>query len=150
MSLSYQCFHVVFHLAICVLFCTQILLINPPPPNLIFYFLFLSFVYIGLTVFPLSSVPTEKKLAESSKKAATRPKPLSMLRSLEEKYVAAMKKLQFGEFPPGKAMKRKERRREEVREMEGEGEGAKDKSGSWTVSESVYVFFMCDEKRCRV
>ncbi|XP_028844057.1 baculoviral IAP repeat-containing protein 6 isoform X2 [Denticeps clupeoides] len=40
----------------------------------------------------------ERKLAESSKKAAARPKPLSMLRSLEEKYVAAMKKLQFDTF----------------------------------------------------
>ncbi|KPP76576.1 hypothetical protein Z043_104070, partial [Scleropages formosus] len=37
----------------------------------------------------------ERKLAESSRKAAARPKPLSVLRSLEEKYVAAMKKLQF-------------------------------------------------------
>ncbi|MFT7805918.1 baculoviral IAP repeat-containing protein 6 isoform X6 [Arapaima gigas] len=40
----------------------------------------------------------ERKLAESSRKAATRPKPLSVLRSLEEKYVAAMKKLQFDTF----------------------------------------------------
>jgi len=37
-------------------------------------------------------------MAESSKKAATRPKPLSILRSMEEKYTAAMKKLQFGEL----------------------------------------------------
>lgn len=35
---------------------------------------------------------------ESSRKVSSRPKPLSILRSLEEKYVAAMKKLQFGEF----------------------------------------------------
>lgn len=35
-------------------------------------------------------------MAEYSKKAAVRPKPLSVLRSLEEKYVAVMKKLQFG------------------------------------------------------
>ncbi|MEQ2245471.1 Baculoviral IAP repeat-containing protein 6, partial [Ilyodon furcidens] len=40
----------------------------------------------------------ERKLVESSKKVSSRPKPLSVLRSLEEKYVAAMKKLQFGEF----------------------------------------------------
>ncbi|XP_018580423.1 baculoviral IAP repeat-containing protein 6 isoform X3 [Scleropages formosus] len=40
----------------------------------------------------------ERKLAESSRKAAARPKPLSVLRSLEEKYVAAMKKLQFDTF----------------------------------------------------
>lgn len=39
---------------------------------------------------------TEKKMAEYSKKAAVKPKPLSVLRSLEEKYVAVMKKLQFG------------------------------------------------------
>lgn len=36
-------------------------------------------------------------MAESCKKAAVRPKPLSILRSMEEKYTAAMKKLQFGE-----------------------------------------------------
>lgn len=41
---------------------------------------------------------SERKMAESSKKAAARPKPLSILRSMEEKYTAAMKKLQFGEF----------------------------------------------------
>ncbi len=39
----------------------------------------------------------ERKMAESSKKAAVRPKPLSILRSVEEKFTAAMKKLQFGE-----------------------------------------------------
>lgn len=38
----------------------------------------------------------ERKLVESSRKVSSRPKPLSILRSLEEKYVAAMKKLQFG------------------------------------------------------
>lgn len=35
---------------------------------------------------------------ESSRKASSRSKPMSILRSLEEKYVVAMKKLQFGEF----------------------------------------------------
>ncbi|XP_063246756.1 baculoviral IAP repeat-containing protein 6 isoform X2 [Prinia subflava] len=40
----------------------------------------------------------EKKMAEYSKKAAVKPKPLSVLRSLEEKYVAVMKKLQFDTF----------------------------------------------------
>uniref|UniRef100_I3JMK3 Dual E2 ubiquitin-conjugating enzyme/E3 ubiquitin-protein ligase BIRC6 n=1 Tax=Oreochromis niloticus TaxID=8128 RepID=I3JMK3_ORENI len=40
----------------------------------------------------------EKKLVESSRKVSSRPKPLSVLRSLEEKYVAAMKKLQFDTF----------------------------------------------------
>lgn len=38
-------------------------------------------------------------MTESSRKVSSRPKPLSIIRSLEEKYVAAMKKLQFGEFP---------------------------------------------------
>lgn len=42
--------------------------------------------------------PPERKLVESSRKVSSRPKPLSILRSLEEKYVAAMKKLQFGEY----------------------------------------------------
>lgn len=37
-------------------------------------------------------------MAEYSKKAAVKPKPLSVLRSLEEKYVAVMKKLQFGKL----------------------------------------------------
>lgn len=36
---------------------------------------------------------------ESSRKVSSRSKPTSILRSLEEKYVVAMKKLQFGEFP---------------------------------------------------
>ncbi|KAI5102813.1 baculoviral IAP repeat-containing protein 6 isoform X13 [Silurus meridionalis] len=40
----------------------------------------------------------ERKMAECSRKTAARPKPLSNLRSLEEKYVAAMKKLQFDTF----------------------------------------------------
>ncbi|XP_062862910.1 baculoviral IAP repeat-containing protein 6 isoform X2 [Trichomycterus rosablanca] len=40
----------------------------------------------------------ERKLAECSRKASVRPKPLSILRSLEEKYVAVMKKLQFDTF----------------------------------------------------
>lgn len=44
-----------------------------------------------------ASLP-ERKLVESSRKVSSRPKPLSILRSLEEKYVAAMKKLQFGEY----------------------------------------------------
>ncbi|XP_055983998.1 baculoviral IAP repeat-containing protein 6 isoform X2 [Sorex fumeus] len=40
----------------------------------------------------------EKKLGEYSKKVAMKPKPLSVLKSLEEKYVAVMKKLQFDTF----------------------------------------------------
>ena len=40
-------------------------------------------------------------MAEYSKKAAVKPKPLSVLRSLEEKYVAVMKKLQFGRLRSG-------------------------------------------------
>ncbi|KAJ8418302.1 hypothetical protein AAFF_G00140110 [Aldrovandia affinis] len=53
-------------------------------------------VYAATT--SLRQANQERKLAESSKKATTRPKPLSILRSLEEKYVAAMKKLQFDTF----------------------------------------------------
>ncbi|XP_069036040.1 baculoviral IAP repeat-containing protein 6 isoform X3 [Lepisosteus oculatus] len=53
-------------------------------------------VYAATT--SLRQAHQEKKLAESSKKTAARPKPLSVLRSLEEKYVAAMKKLQFDTF----------------------------------------------------
>jgi len=44
-----------------------------------------------------ASLP-ERKQVESSRKVSCRPKPLFILRSMEEKYVAAMKKLQFGEF----------------------------------------------------
>lgn len=40
----------------------------------------------------------EKKLGEYSKKVAMKPKPLSVLKSLEEKYVAVMKTLQFDTF----------------------------------------------------
>ncbi|ETE61207.1 Baculoviral IAP repeat-containing protein 6, partial [Ophiophagus hannah] len=50
-------------------------------------------VYAATT--SLRQANQERKLAESSKKAAMKPKPLSVLRSLEEKYVAVMKKLQF-------------------------------------------------------
>ncbi|XP_019902909.2 baculoviral IAP repeat-containing protein 6 isoform X17 [Esox lucius] len=53
-------------------------------------------VYAATT--SLRQANQERKLAESSKKATTRPKPLSILRSLEEKYVAVMKKLQFDTF----------------------------------------------------
>ncbi|KAL0964404.1 hypothetical protein UPYG_G00323370 [Umbra pygmaea] len=53
-------------------------------------------VYAATT--SLRQANQERKLAESSKKATTRPKPLSVLRSLEEKYVAVMKKLQFDTF----------------------------------------------------
>nr|XP_046214688.1 baculoviral IAP repeat-containing protein 6-like isoform X18 [Oncorhynchus gorbuscha] len=53
-------------------------------------------VYAATT--SLRQANQERKLAESSKKATTRPKPMSILRSLEEKYVAIMKKLQFDTF----------------------------------------------------
>ncbi|XP_038601850.1 LOW QUALITY PROTEIN: baculoviral IAP repeat-containing protein 6 [Tachyglossus aculeatus] len=53
-------------------------------------------VYIATT--SLRQANQEKKMAEYSKKAAVKPKPLSILRSLEEKYVAVMKKLQFDTF----------------------------------------------------
>ncbi|KAK9411867.1 baculoviral IAP repeat-containing protein 6 [Crotalus adamanteus] len=53
-------------------------------------------VYAATT--SLRQANQERKLAEYSKKAAMKPKPLSVLRSLEEKYVAVMKKLQFDTF----------------------------------------------------
>ncbi|XP_053159744.1 baculoviral IAP repeat-containing protein 6 isoform X5 [Hemicordylus capensis] len=53
-------------------------------------------VYAATT--SLRQANQERKLAEYSKKAAVKPKPLSVLRSLEEKYVAVMKKLQFDTF----------------------------------------------------
>uniref|UniRef100_A0A4W3K7A1 Dual E2 ubiquitin-conjugating enzyme/E3 ubiquitin-protein ligase BIRC6 n=1 Tax=Callorhinchus milii TaxID=7868 RepID=A0A4W3K7A1_CALMI len=43
----------------------------------------------------LRQAAQEKKIAESTKKALCRPRPSIITRSLEEKYVAAMKKLQF-------------------------------------------------------
>ncbi|XP_067844789.1 baculoviral IAP repeat-containing protein 6 [Heptranchias perlo] len=43
----------------------------------------------------LRQAAQEKKIAESTKKAMARPRPSAVTRSLEEKYVAAMKKLQF-------------------------------------------------------
>ncbi|XP_012868979.1 PREDICTED: baculoviral IAP repeat-containing protein 6, partial [Dipodomys ordii] len=46
----------------------------------------------------LRQVHQEKKLGDYSKKTAMKPKPLSVLKSLEEKYVAVMKKLQFDTF----------------------------------------------------
>lgn len=45
----------------------------------------------------LPPVFLERKLEESSRRASSRSKPMSIFRSLEEKYVVAMKKLQFGE-----------------------------------------------------
>ncbi|NXT39499.1 BIRC6 protein, partial [Pelecanoides urinatrix] len=53
-------------------------------------------VYAATT--SLRQANQEKKMAEYSKKTAVKPKPLSVLRSLEEKYVAVMKKLQFDTF----------------------------------------------------
>ncbi|NWH73789.1 BIRC6 protein, partial [Piaya cayana] len=53
-------------------------------------------VYAATT--SLRQANEEKKMAEYSKKATVKPKPLSVLRSLEEKYVAVMKKLQFDTF----------------------------------------------------
>ncbi|XP_053567827.1 baculoviral IAP repeat-containing protein 6 isoform X7 [Bombina bombina] len=54
-------------------------------------------VFVATT--SLRQANQEKKLAEFSKKAAVKSsKPFSVLRSLEEKYVAIMKKLQFDTF----------------------------------------------------
>ncbi|CAH2249480.1 baculoviral IAP repeat-containing 6 isoform X1 [Pelobates cultripes] len=53
-------------------------------------------VFVATT--SLRQANQEKKLAEFSKKSAVKSKPFSVLRSLEEKYVAIMKKLQFDTF----------------------------------------------------
>uniref|UniRef100_A0A3Q3KMW9 Dual E2 ubiquitin-conjugating enzyme/E3 ubiquitin-protein ligase BIRC6 n=1 Tax=Monopterus albus TaxID=43700 RepID=A0A3Q3KMW9_MONAL len=53
-------------------------------------------VYAATT--SLRQANQERKLVESSRKVSSRPKPLSILRSLEIKYVTAMKKLQFDTF----------------------------------------------------
>ncbi|XP_044308535.1 baculoviral IAP repeat-containing protein 6 isoform X5 [Varanus komodoensis] len=53
-------------------------------------------VYAATT--SLRQANQERKMAEYSRKAAVKPKPLSVLRSLEEKYVVIMKKLQFDTF----------------------------------------------------
>lgn len=53
-------------------------------------------VYAATT--SLREANQEKKLGEYSKKMAVKPKPLSVLKSVEEKYVAVMKKLQFDTF----------------------------------------------------
>ncbi|XP_074501768.1 dual E2 ubiquitin-conjugating enzyme/E3 ubiquitin-protein ligase BIRC6 isoform X2 [Sebastes fasciatus] len=53
-------------------------------------------VYAATT--SLRQANQERRMTESSRKVSSRPKPLSIIRSLEEKYVAAMKKLQFDTF----------------------------------------------------
>ncbi|XP_078504876.1 dual E2 ubiquitin-conjugating enzyme/E3 ubiquitin-protein ligase BIRC6 isoform X3 [Lissotriton helveticus] len=53
-------------------------------------------VYLATT--SLRQANQEKKLAEYSKKCTAKSKPLSVIRSLEEKYVAIMKRLQFDTF----------------------------------------------------
>ncbi|XP_048392897.1 baculoviral IAP repeat-containing protein 6 isoform X1 [Stegostoma tigrinum] len=50
---------------------------------------------VQLATTSLRQAAQEKKIAESTKKAMARPRPLAVTRSLEETYVAAMKKLQF-------------------------------------------------------
>ncbi|XP_056423373.1 baculoviral IAP repeat-containing protein 6 isoform X3 [Hyla sarda] len=53
-------------------------------------------VYAATT--SLRQANQEKKMAEFSKKVSVKSKPFSVLRSLEEKYVAVMRKLQFDTF----------------------------------------------------
>lgn len=53
-------------------------------------------VYLATT--SLRQANQEKKLSEYSKKCTAKSKPLSVIRSLEEKYVAIMKRLQFDTF----------------------------------------------------
>ncbi|XP_032409947.1 baculoviral IAP repeat-containing protein 6 isoform X3 [Xiphophorus hellerii] len=105
----------------------------------------------------------ERKLVESSKKASSRPKPLSVLRSLEEKYVAAMKKLQFDTFEmvsedeEGKLMfKVNYHYMSQVKNASDTNSAARSRrlaqeavtlSTSLPLSSSSSVFVRCDEER---
>ncbi|KAM4600039.1 dual E2 ubiquitin-conjugating enzyme/E3 ubiquitin-protein ligase BIRC6 isoform 3-T3 [Fundulus diaphanus] len=105
----------------------------------------------------------ERKLVESSKKVSTRPKPLSVLRSLEEKYVAAMKKLQFDTFEmvsedeEGKLMfKVNYHYMSQVKNASDTNSAARSRrlaqeavtlSTSLPLSSSSSVFVRCDEER---
>ncbi|XP_024864880.1 baculoviral IAP repeat-containing protein 6 isoform X2 [Kryptolebias marmoratus] len=105
----------------------------------------------------------ERKLVESSKKVCSRPKPLSILRSSEEKYVAAMKKLQFDTFEmvsedeEGKLMfKVNYHYMSQVKNASDTNSAARSRrlaqeavtlSTSLPLSSSSSVFVRCDEER---
>ncbi|KAM3606446.1 uncharacterized protein V6R79_016382 [Siganus canaliculatus] len=118
-------------------------------------------VYAATT--SLRQANQERKLVESSRKVSSRPKPLSILRSLEEKYVAAMKKLQFDTFEmvsedeDGKLMfKVNYHYMSQVKNASDSNSAARSRrlaqeavtlSTSLPLSSSSSVFVRCDEER---
>ncbi|XP_075902304.1 dual E2 ubiquitin-conjugating enzyme/E3 ubiquitin-protein ligase BIRC6 isoform X2 [Nelusetta ayraudi] len=118
-------------------------------------------VYAATT--SLRQANQERKLVESSRKVSSRPKPLSILRSLEEKYVAAMKKLQFDTFEmvsedeDGKVMfKVNYHYMSQVKNANDTNSAARSRrlaqeavtlSTSLPLSSSSSVFVRCDEER---
>uniref|UniRef100_A0AAQ5Y9L2 Dual E2 ubiquitin-conjugating enzyme/E3 ubiquitin-protein ligase BIRC6 n=1 Tax=Amphiprion ocellaris TaxID=80972 RepID=A0AAQ5Y9L2_AMPOC len=118
-------------------------------------------VYAATT--SLRQANQERKLVESSRKVSSRPKPLSILRSLEEKYVAAMKKLQFDTFEmvsedeDGKLMfKVNYHYMSQVKNASDTNSAARSRrlaqeavtlSTSLPLSSSSSVFVRCDEER---
>uniref|UniRef100_A0A8P4K7V8 Dual E2 ubiquitin-conjugating enzyme/E3 ubiquitin-protein ligase BIRC6 n=1 Tax=Dicentrarchus labrax TaxID=13489 RepID=A0A8P4K7V8_DICLA len=118
-------------------------------------------VYAATT--SLRQANQERKLVESSRKVSSRPKPLSILRSLEEKYVAAMKKLQFDTFEmvsedeDGKVMfKVNYHYMSQVKNASDTNSAARSRrlaqeavtlSTSLPLSSSSSVFVRCDEER---
>uniref|UniRef100_A0A8C9ZQ87 Dual E2 ubiquitin-conjugating enzyme/E3 ubiquitin-protein ligase BIRC6 n=1 Tax=Sander lucioperca TaxID=283035 RepID=A0A8C9ZQ87_SANLU len=118
-------------------------------------------VYAATT--SLRQANQERKLVESSRKVSSRPKPLSILRSLEEKYVAAMKKLQFDTFEmvsedeDGKVMfKVNYHYMSQVKNSSDTNSAARSRrlaqeavtlSTSLPLSSSSSVFVRCDEER---
>ncbi|XP_029377805.1 baculoviral IAP repeat-containing protein 6 isoform X4 [Echeneis naucrates] len=118
-------------------------------------------VYTATT--SLRQANQERKLVESSRKVSSRPKPLSILRSLEEKYVAAMKKFQFDTFEmvsedeDGKIMfKVNYHYMSQVKNASDTNSAARSRrlaqeavtlSTSLPLSSSSSVFVRCDEER---
>ncbi|KAM8852773.1 dual E2 ubiquitin-conjugating enzyme/E3 ubiquitin-protein ligase BIRC6 isoform 1-T1 [Synchiropus picturatus] len=118
-------------------------------------------VYAATT--SLRQANQERKLVESSRKASSRPKTLSILRSMEEKYVAAMKKLQFDTFEmvsedeDGKLMfKVNYHYMSQVKNASDTNSAARSRrlaqeavtlSTSLPLSSSSSVFVRCDEER---
>uniref|UniRef100_H3CIY4 Dual E2 ubiquitin-conjugating enzyme/E3 ubiquitin-protein ligase BIRC6 n=1 Tax=Tetraodon nigroviridis TaxID=99883 RepID=H3CIY4_TETNG len=111
----------------------------------------------------LKQTSQERKLVESSRKASSRSKPMSILRSLEEKYVVAMKRLQFDTFEmvseddDGKVMfKVNYHYMSQVKNASDTNSAARSRrlaqeavtlSTSLPLSSSSSVFVRCDEER---
>ncbi|XP_054605954.2 dual E2 ubiquitin-conjugating enzyme/E3 ubiquitin-protein ligase BIRC6 isoform X4 [Nothobranchius furzeri] len=120
-------------------------------------------VIVHVATTSLRQANQERKLVESSRKASSRPKPLSVLRSVEEKYVAAMKKLQFDTFEmvsedeDGKLMfKVNYHYMSQVKNASDTNSAARSRrlaqeavtlSTSLPLSSSSSVFVRCDEER---